>query len=379
MSKQWEEAIQEWYTKSHTSNLEHLNLTETKPTTKELAHNLSVIYDKVCLSSRVHIKHFKTLLEELEVVKLQNQKLEEVVKILVAENRKAERVFSDLKEKLAKIDNLLQKLEHSILARSYENWQHGEANLLITRGLVGRLSNTPNVGFAYEVENVVDYQSRSSSPSRTKIQHQGCVLGQNWIIRQSVINILMQPTEVNTRNLLDGSVSLHFESYQAASASTPPRYNSRDEEVQSDEDELRTHVVAVLIKEAPLLVKKVYPDALLPERKTIGTAGYDLSVYKSQMIPAKGMAILHTSICLQLPQEVIHRHYFNAPRDPLKRIFEVTHMSALSNILYRHGQAAIDSDDEVEDVPPPELARMTLGDQMTHLEETVRREIQGIR
>ncbi|KAG6519439.1 hypothetical protein ZIOFF_022933 [Zingiber officinale] len=166
---------------------------------------------------------------------------------------------------------------------------------MVTRGLLGRLSNTPNVGFTYEVENVVDYLANHgvrALPGRRYSTRD--VLGQNWIIRQSIINIPMQPTEVNTRNLLDGSVSLHFESYQAASASTPPRYNSRDKEVQSDEDELRTHVVAVLIKEAPLLVKKVYPDALLPERKTIGAAGYDLSVYKSQMIPAKGMTILHT-------------------------------------------------------------------------------------
>ncbi|KAG6506609.1 hypothetical protein ZIOFF_031936 [Zingiber officinale] len=41
--------------------------------------------------------------------------------------------------------------------RGYEAWQNSEANLLITRGLVGRLSNTPNVGFAYEIQGVVDY------------------------------------------------------------------------------------------------------------------------------------------------------------------------------------------------------------------------------
>ncbi|KAG6507545.1 hypothetical protein ZIOFF_032895 [Zingiber officinale] len=52
-------------------------------------------------------------------------------------------------------------IQISILARGYEAWQHGEANLLLTRGLVGRLSNTPNVGFAYEVQNVVDYLASS--------------------------------------------------------------------------------------------------------------------------------------------------------------------------------------------------------------------------
>ncbi|KAG6532217.1 hypothetical protein ZIOFF_006056 [Zingiber officinale] len=73
----------------------------------------------------------------------------------------------------------------------------------ITRGLVGRLSNTPNAGFAYEVENVVDYLASHgvrALPGRRYSTRD--VLGQNWIIRQSVINIPMQPTEVNTRNLL---------------------------------------------------------------------------------------------------------------------------------------------------------------------------------
>ncbi|KAG6511719.1 hypothetical protein ZIOFF_029796 [Zingiber officinale] len=46
---------------------------------------------------------------------------------------------------------------------------------------------------------------------------------------------------------------------------------------------------------------------------------------------------------------------------------------------HRRGQAAIDFDDKEEDDPAPELARMTLGDRMTHLEEMVRREIQRIR
>ena len=41
--------------------------------------------------------------------------------------------------------------------RGYEAWQNGEANLLVTRGMVGRLSNTPNVGFAYEIQGVTDF------------------------------------------------------------------------------------------------------------------------------------------------------------------------------------------------------------------------------
>ncbi|KAG6518598.1 hypothetical protein ZIOFF_022078 [Zingiber officinale] len=55
------------------------------------------------------------------------------------------------------IGDFYRNIQISILTRGYEVWQNSEANLLITRGLVGRLSNTPNVGFAYEIQGVVDY------------------------------------------------------------------------------------------------------------------------------------------------------------------------------------------------------------------------------
>ncbi|CAD5184271.1 unnamed protein product [Musa acuminata subsp. malaccensis] len=66
MSRLWEEAIQKWYTDSHTSHLDYLNLAETtKPTKKELAHNISVIYDVTRhRHQEVNPRNFKLLLEE---------------------------------------------------------------------------------------------------------------------------------------------------------------------------------------------------------------------------------------------------------------------------------------------------------------------------
>ncbi|KAG6472621.1 hypothetical protein ZIOFF_070095 [Zingiber officinale] len=76
MSERWEESIQKWYTNSHTSNLEYLDLATTEKTSnKELGHYISVIHNRVCLSSKVHLKIFKLLLER-------EQKLEEEVKKL---------------------------------------------------------------------------------------------------------------------------------------------------------------------------------------------------------------------------------------------------------------------------------------------------------
>ncbi|KAG6493293.1 hypothetical protein ZIOFF_048272 [Zingiber officinale] len=184
------------------------------------------------------------------------------------------------------ISDFHRNFQISILARAYEAWQHGEANLLLTRGLVGRHSNTPNVGFAYEVQNVIDYLASSgirALPGRRYNTRD--VLGQNWVIRQSTINISMQPTEVNTRNLLDGRTSLHFENYQVESASIQAR-NDYD-----NEDEERAHTIAVLLKddeEDVLYVKCLTSTVVLPQRKTEGAAGYDLAVNQSYHIPPYG-------------------------------------------------------------------------------------------
>ncbi|KAG6487514.1 hypothetical protein ZIOFF_056101 [Zingiber officinale] len=117
----------------------------------------------------------------------------------------------------------------------YENWQNEEANLLITQGIVGRLSNTPNVGFAYEVQNVVDYlASHGVWALPGKAYSTRDVLGQNWMIQQTSVQIPIQPTSVTTRNLLGGRISIHFDNYKAASTSRTSSNNNKDEEVQSD-------------------------------------------------------------------------------------------------------------------------------------------------
>ncbi|KAG6532258.1 hypothetical protein ZIOFF_006098 [Zingiber officinale] len=210
------------------------------------------------------------------------------------------------------ISDFYKNIQVSILTRGYENWRNGEANLLVTRGLVGRLSNTPNVGFAYEVQNVVDYLASHgvrALPGRSYNTRD--VLGHNWIIRQSVVNIPMQPTEVNTRNMLDGSVSLQFDNYQAASSAAPPKFNSRDEEVQSDEEEINSHTIAVLIEERrpeeELLVKRISSLAKLPIKRTPGAAGYDISITHTQDIPARDRSLLSTGICIQIPQNTYAR------------------------------------------------------------------------
>ncbi|KAG6487143.1 hypothetical protein ZIOFF_055726 [Zingiber officinale] len=313
MSRQWEEQIQEWYAKSHTSNLEYLDLAKTnkKPTQEELAHNLSVIYDRVCLSCRVHLRNFKQIQEEIEVLKEENHRIIKELATLTTlvveqkqlkeavvgsiEQNHTDKLAGELTKKLNRVEILLKRIE-----AGYEGWQNGEANILITRGMVGRLSNTPNVGFAYEVQNVVDYLTTHgvrALPGRRYSTHE--LQGRNWVINQSSINIPRLPTEVNTRNMIDGRISVQFENYQAASTTNLPHYNQKDEEIPSDEDEIQLQIIAVIIEEPEVLhVKRIRSTARLPERKTIGSTGYDLAIDREQFVPKRDRSLLTTGICV---------------------------------------------------------------------------------
>ncbi|QBA88842.1 polyprotein [Aglaonema bacilliform virus] len=133
------------------------------------------------------------------------------------------------------IGDFYRNIQISILTKGYEGWQGGEANLLITRGLVGRLSNTSNVGFAYNIQNVVDYLVshgvRALPGQRYSTQE---LQGHNWILHPTTTHIPLQPQEVTSTNMLDGSIALRLSNYGPAPTAIIPH----DEEVHSDEEQI---------------------------------------------------------------------------------------------------------------------------------------------
>ncbi|ATZ69477.1 ORF3 polyprotein [Cacao swollen shoot Ghana L virus] len=148
------------------------------------------------------------------------------------------------------IGDFARNVQISILTRGYENWQNGESNLLITRAMTGRLSNTPNVAFAYQIEGATDYLAshgvRAIAGRKVDLQH---LRNQQWVLRPPQADITpMQPRAVDTRNLVDGSISLRFRDYEVQPPSHLPHYNEEDEEVESeDEGTIREHTVAAWI------------------------------------------------------------------------------------------------------------------------------------
>ncbi|KAG6538538.1 hypothetical protein ZIOFF_003662 [Zingiber officinale] len=179
--------------------------------------------------------------------------------------------------------------------------RNGEENLLITRGMVGRLSNTPNVGFAYEVQGVVNYLTSHGVHALPGRRYSTTPLqGLDWVIRPTQICLPLQPMEVNSCNRMDGRVSISFSNYTAARDYRPPYFNNNDEEPQTNEGE----IIVVLTEKHPgidvclgykddpyeipiaadkedypfILVHRLTSTAIMLTRTTPGAAVFDLAV-----------------------------------------------------------------------------------------------------
>ncbi|KAG6519373.1 hypothetical protein ZIOFF_022866 [Zingiber officinale] len=240
------------------------------------------------------------------------------------------------------IGDFYRNIQISILTRGYEAWQNSEANLLITRGLVGRLSNTPNVGFAYEVQGVVDYLTShgvKALPGRSFSTHR--LQGLNWTINPTQITIPMQPSEVNSQTMLDGRISLSFNNYVATQEAEPPKYNDRDEEILAviiethpgvftyydgteseyfenygDSDNVYDKGKQIaeqeenysrysLNTEPHILVNRMFPQAVLPKRKTEGSAGLDITASHDAIIEPYGRELVHTGLRIENPIRIL--------------------------------------------------------------------------
>ncbi|KAG6489983.1 hypothetical protein ZIOFF_051265 [Zingiber officinale] len=220
-------------------------------------------------------------------------------------------------ETMLTIGDFYRNIQISILTRGYEAWHNSEANLLITRGPVGRLSNTPNVGFVYEIQGLVDYLTShgvNALPGRNFSTRS--LQGLNWVINPTQTIIPMQPSKINSQTMMDGQISLSFSNYAAVQPSEQPTYNNKDEEIQE--------ILAVLI-EAKQEVSTNYKGTadesdeeyakmrnkgkkslntqqeVLPKRQTEGSAGLDIKASHAAVIEPYGRDLIHTGLRIEIP------------------------------------------------------------------------------
>ncbi|ACV74337.1 putative polyprotein [Pelargonium vein banding virus] len=138
------------------------------------------------------------------------------------------------------IHDFYNHVEVVVATRGYEEWQGGESNLLITRGLVGRLTNTSHASFNYNVEQVAEHLSSHGIVALPGRRHSADAHnGEMWSIRPPRSNSVRNPREVQISNRLDGSVSLRFTGYEIAPAVT--------EALQSDDE---SELAAMAIQES---------------------------------------------------------------------------------------------------------------------------------
>nr|QCL07901.1 polyprotein [Sweet potato badnavirus B] len=138
------------------------------------------------------------------------------------------------------VEDFCQNIMVEFQTRGYSEWVHG-SNLLITRGMVGRLSNTPNVGFNYNISAVTDYlASRGVRTLPGRRYSTADLQGLRWNIRRPREVIPRHPTEMISRNLLGGGFSLSFREYQ------PITTEQRRAAQHPEEDSLEEEVLGVL-------------------------------------------------------------------------------------------------------------------------------------
>nr|UYZ57208.1 polyprotein [Banana streak IM virus] len=128
------------------------------------------------------------------------------------------------------IRDFYQHIQISILTKGYNGFQ-GESNLLVTRSCRCRLSNVPNVGFQYNIQNVVEFLKSKGvkALNATKISTKK-FQGGEWNIKPSEVVVPMQPTRMITRVNYDSSRSIRFGDYEASTSSAPPTYSTNDDE-----------------------------------------------------------------------------------------------------------------------------------------------------
>lgn len=122
-------------------------------------------------------------------------------------------------------------MEICIQTKGYEGWTTAESNLLITRGLIGRLTNTSYAGFHYNIQNVADYLATNGIKAFEGQQHHSQHIGERWVLQPAATPHVLQPTTVQMSSLLDKSISIRFSGHTAAQQTEAPEVDDLDVEL----------------------------------------------------------------------------------------------------------------------------------------------------
>uniref|UniRef100_A0A8F8XBN9 RNA-directed DNA polymerase n=1 Tax=Rubus yellow net virus TaxID=198310 RepID=A0A8F8XBN9_9VIRU len=114
------------------------------------------------------------------------------------------------------IYDFYNRIQVSIQTRGYgTGWEGGDSNMIITRSLVGRLTNTSITSFEYRIDSVTDYLASNGV---------ACIPGQKWSVANRsgewelqpsrIAAPLAVPTDARLRQNPNGNISLRFTDFR---------------------------------------------------------------------------------------------------------------------------------------------------------------------
>lgn len=177
------------------------------------------------------------------------------------------------------IQDFYNHMEISIQTRGYDEWQAAESNLLITKGIIARITNTGFAGFQYNIQNVTEYLASHGIRAFEGQPFQAQNLGDRWIIRPPTIARNLLPASVQTNTLMDRTISVRFSGHHD---------NPLPEEPEMDD--LDCEQIHVLLSDTEDIVLPTITDAAtreawglppLPSEKAAEGGGEATFIFKS--------------------------------------------------------------------------------------------------
>ncbi|QAX91646.1 ORF3 [Codonopsis vein clearing virus] len=163
----------------------------------------------------------------------------------ISMTRGAQLVYA-IPDLMLSIHDFYNHIQISVVTRGYgTGWTGGDSNMIITRSLVGRITNTSQANFSYQIQGVADYLASrgvQGVPGQpwTEVNRSG-----EWELRPSTILAPLQvPTEVISRVSGGGNISLRFAGFRDQPTPITP---AQEEEGIIPEGDENTHYAMVLL------------------------------------------------------------------------------------------------------------------------------------
>nr|QBB63970.1 polyprotein [Green Sichuan pepper vein clearing-associated virus] len=146
------------------------------------------------------------------------------------------------------IHDFFHHVQVSIRTRGYgTGWTGGDSNLIVTRSMIGRITNTSQANFNYQIDGVSDYLASQGVQAVPGEPWNVVNRETSWELTPSSLPPPAQtPTSLITRQRVTGNISIRFTGYQDAPSLPYQTEEETEEEQGRAENSDQTHYALVL-------------------------------------------------------------------------------------------------------------------------------------